>query len=125
MHVWAVEHAAALREAGAAERALPNAVLQPGTRIVVEGDSVRLERMDELLVVGLPIDLNAASAAALQAIPGLGPRRAQAIVDDRVANGPFSSIDALERVSGVGPKTVEQLRPFVTATPAQPAALRP
>ena len=112
---------AALREAGLPPGSHPDAVLQPGTRVVVEDGGVRLERMDDLLVIGLPIDINDASATALEAIPGLGPIRARAIVDHRRERGPFSSVDALEGVHGLGPHTVEKLRPFVTATPAQPA----
>ncbi len=89
--------------------------LEPGTRLVVEHGSWRAEAMDELLVVGLPIDVNRASAAALQAVPGLGETRSAAIVAEREANGAFDSVDDLTRVHGIGPATVEKLRPFVTA----------
>ncbi len=114
---------AALRAAGAPAGSRPDAVLEPGTRVIVEKNSIRLERMDDLLVIGLPIDINAASASALQAIPGLGTARARAIVDHRAAQGPYPSVEALEQVHGLGPRTVEQVRPFVTATPVSPAAL--
>jgi competence ComEA-like helix-hairpin-helix protein len=117
--------AAALREAGAPDRATPDAVLSAGTRVVVDGDSVLLERMDELLVVGLPLDLNVASASALEAIPGLGAKRARSIVEDRAAHGPYETIGDLERVRGLGPKTVERMRPFVTTTRDLPAAPSP
>ncbi len=49
-----------------------------------------------------PVDLNHASATQLQTLPGIGPVLAQRIVDDRDANGPFSSVSDLTRVSGVG-----------------------
>ena len=104
------------------EEGLVDAVLEPGTRLVVEADAegalrVRLEPMDQLLVVGLPVDVNTASATALDAIPGVGPSRAQAIVSERERNGPYESVDALDRVRGIGPATVESLRPFVTVGP--------
>ncbi len=52
------------------------------------------------------VNINAANASALQALPGIGPSKAEAIVADRTANGPFASCLDLERVRGVGPATV-------------------
>jgi competence ComEA-like helix-hairpin-helix protein len=61
------------------------------------------------------IDINAASAAELDVLPGLGPRLAERIADDRAARGPFASVDDLARVPGVGERLVEQIRPFAVA----------
>lgn len=104
----------ALKAAGASTVGVVDAELASGIRVVLADGAVRLEPMDELLVVGLPVDANRATAAALQAIPGLGPARAQAIVDERLARGPFLTIDDLKRVRGIGPATVAKLRPFIT-----------
>jgi len=60
------------------------------------------------------VDLNSATVAQLEALPGIGPSKAQAIVDER-KNGKFASIDDLERVKGIGPAIVAQLRDRVTA----------
>jgi competence protein ComEA len=60
-----------------------------------------------------PIDLNRASAADLETLPGIGPATAAAIVDDRERNGPFSSVDDLERVPGIGPSKLGAIRDFV------------
>lgn len=60
-----------------------------------------------------PVDLNAASADELTALPRIGPALAERIVDDREANGPYASIDALDRVPGIGRRTIERLRPHV------------
>ncbi|MEC8423352.1 MAG: ComEA family DNA-binding protein [Myxococcota bacterium] len=111
---------AALAAAGAGGRDVADAVIRGGTRVVVDGDSVSLHTMDELLVVGLPIDINQASAAALEALPGLGPARAAAIVSERIAAGPYADVDALQRVRGIGPGTVARLRPFLVAESPKP-----
>jgi len=106
---------AALRAAGVEELAdIPDAGLDPGTRIVLTGTSYRLESMERPLVVGLPIELNQASESTLESIPGVGQTTAAAIVLEREQGGLFSSVDDLQRVKGIGPKTVEDLRPFVT-----------
>ena len=55
-----------------------------------------------------PIDLNTATAAELETLPGVGPATAAAIVDDRTRNGPFATVDDLDRVSGIGPAKLEQ-----------------
>lgn len=65
------------------------------------------------VVRAVTIDLNRASVGDLQALPGVGAVRAEAIVLDRVRNGTFASVDDLVRVDGVGPETLERLRPFV------------
>lgn len=61
------------------------------------------------------IDLNTASAAELDLLPGIGPALAARIIEDRAAHGPFRSLDDLDRVSGIGPKTVAKLAPFAKA----------
>jgi competence protein ComEA len=60
-----------------------------------------------------PIDVNRASASELQRLPGIGPKMAQRIIDERT-RAPFKSVDELRRVSGIGAKTLERLRPYVT-----------
>ena len=67
----------------------------------------------QLLTLGLPIDLNRATAEDLDAIPGLGPALAQRIIDYRQAHGPFKKIEDLREVSGVGPQNLEKLKPYL------------
>ncbi|MBE6469585.1 MAG: ComEA family DNA-binding protein [Coriobacteriaceae bacterium] len=60
------------------------------------------------------VNINAATAEELTDLPGVGPATARAIVEDRTANGPFSSPEDLMRVSGIGEKRFERLRDRVT-----------
>jgi len=105
----------AIRAAGGDPTGMVDATVEPGTQLVVGEGGWRAERMDELLVVGLPVDINSASATALSAVPGIGDARARAIIAERQADGPFASVDELARVKGIGPATVESLRPFLVA----------
>jgi competence protein ComEA len=61
----------------------------------------------------LRLDLNKASVGELMALPGIGQVRARAIIAWRDANGPFGRVDDLDRVRGIGPATLDRLRPFV------------
>lgn len=60
-----------------------------------------------------PIDLNNATLAELETLPGVGPVLAQRILDHRTTNGRFSSVDELRDVSGIGDKTFADLAPRV------------
>jgi len=59
------------------------------------------------------INVNTADAAELEELPGIGEVLSQAIVDYRAENGPFSSVDELEDVSGIGPSILEDVRDLV------------
>ncbi|NVM97946.1 ComEA family DNA-binding protein [Arthrobacter sp. SDTb3-6] len=61
------------------------------------------------------VDLNTATAAQLDALPGVGPVLAGRIVAWRTDHGPFTSVDALDAVSGIGAKLLANIRPLVTA----------
>lgn len=61
-----------------------------------------------------PIDLNRASQAELETIPGIGPVKAAAIVARRAQAGPFTALEDLLEVDGIGPATLEAIRPYVT-----------
>jgi len=64
---------------------------------------------------GVPtlIDINQATVADLDRLPGVGPSTAQAIVDHRTRNGPFASVDDLLAVRGIGPAKLAELRALV------------
>ncbi len=90
--------------------------LASGTKVVVEKDGkFKLASMSgaQLLTLGLRIDLNQASAADLEALPGIGPALAKRILDYRLAHGPFKNMAELEQVSGIGPSNLEKLKPYL------------
>ena len=62
-----------------------------------------------------PLNLNTASLTQLDALPGLGPARAAAILQYREQHGPFASADDLAKVPGLGPAAVTRLRGYLTA----------
>jgi competence protein ComEA len=63
---------------------------------------------------GTLVNINTASATELETLSGVGEVIAAAIVDYRTQNGPFTSVDQLEDVSGIGPATMEEIRDSVT-----------
>ncbi|NVB42041.1 helix-hairpin-helix domain-containing protein [Pseudenhygromyxa sp. WMMC2535] len=68
------------------------------------------------------VDVNAASAEELTSLPGIGPKRAAAIIAAR----PFARVDELTRVRGVGPKTLARVRARArVGVPADPAPALP
>ncbi|MEM9661746.1 MAG: ComEA family DNA-binding protein [Planctomycetota bacterium] len=72
---------------------------------------VRLSASDS---IAARIAVNTATAEELDLLPGIGPVYAQRIVEERAANGHFTSTDDLQRVRGIGPKTAAKLGPLVT-----------
>lgn len=93
---------------------------------VLPGGRLRMGWMAgaDLLTLGLPMPINSASAEELEAIPGIGPAMALAIVADRVRSGPFKSVRDLDRVKGIGPKKAAGLEGIISCSP-WPAAEAP
>jgi competence protein ComEA len=95
--------------------------------LLVDGQQVYVARVGEAAPLaatadgpaspGAPtplVDLNTASATELDDLPGIGPTTAEAIIDHRERNGPFTSVDDLLDVRGIGDAKLEQLRDRVT-----------
>ncbi len=98
-------------------------------RILSDGEQIYVPDVDEVNLDGAPtpagapasgqdtvagrLDLNSADVMALDTLPGVGPSTAAKIIADRESNGPFASVDDLQRVSGIGPKRIEELRALV------------
>jgi competence protein ComEA len=112
---------------GALANADPNALnlaapLTDGDRIAVPaagaasapaGHSHAPSAAGDVGVAG-PVDVNAATAAELDTLPGIGPATAAAIVEHREDNGPFLTVDDLDGVPGIGTAKLEAIRDLVT-----------
>lgn len=69
------------------------------------------------------LNLNTVSKDELVALPGIGPSKAQAILDYRNQNGPFKSVDEIRKVKGIGEKLFQQIKPeLVVGTVPRTAA---
>lgn len=108
----------ALRTAGGPASAAPaSQTLASGSRVEIDKDGrCHVSRMAgaRLLTLGLAIDLNHATPEDLEALPGIGPVLAGRIVAHRQKHGPFRHVDDLQQVPGIGPKNLEQIRPYLT-----------
>ena len=71
------------------------------------------------------VNLNTATKEELIALPGIGPAKAQAILDYRAQHGGFKSVEELKDVKGIGAKRFERLRGELTITPVKTAARAP
>jgi competence protein ComEA len=81
-----------------------------------QGNLIEIERA-EPLSARFTIDINAADSPELAQLPRIGPTLSRRIVESRRADGPFANHDDLRRVRGIGPKTLEQIRPYLRPMP--------
>ncbi len=94
--------------------------------LLAAGDSAleEQERRSRPLAEGETIDPNLASAEELDRLPGVGAAKALRIVQEREENGLFAGVEDLERVRGLGPGSVERLRPHLRVSAAPGGARR-
>jgi competence protein ComEA len=81
---------------------------------VVDAPAPPYAQWDAAIRQARTLNLNRASAAELERLPEIGPSLARRIVEHRQAHGPFSRAEDLQQVPGIGPKTFEALKDYVT-----------
>jgi comEA protein len=92
-----------------------------GTAVVAEKGSPSAQSATEGKVAEIKadkampknVDINSADKEQLVALPGIGPKTAEAIMTYRKENGNFKSVEELTKVKGVGDKTLEKIRPYL------------
>lgn len=97
-------------------------VLEDGEQIDIpfgEGASIVIPTPGEEIVTSSTelININTASQAELESLPGIGPTTAVKIIDYREANGPFLNPEDIINVSGIGPGTYERIKDLITVGP--------
>lgn len=96
-------------------------------RVLTDGEQLHIAAMGETAAptgaTGAPaasgqasggtVNINAASQAELETLPGIGPVKAQAIIAHRTQHGPFARIEDIQNVTGIGEKTFESLKSLI------------
>ena len=97
-------------------------VLTKDRRMAISVDNARRLTIESgplsirsLWILGRPIPANQATAEDLDRLPGIGPGLAQRIVAYREEHGPFPDLESLKEVKGIKEKTLEKIRPYLTA----------
>lgn len=83
-----------------------------GSRYTIETE--RFAAASEMIPERVVININTANAETLTALPGIGPALAQRILDYRTEHGPFSTLEDLKKVSGIGEGKLAELRDCAT-----------
>jgi competence protein ComEA len=76
-------------------------------------------------VVRFQVDVNTAEYSELIQLPGVGEKLAQKIMEEREVRGPFQEVEDLRSVRGIGPKSLEKLRPFLRPPRGSPRSTSP
>jgi competence protein ComEA len=101
--------------------AIPAAAQQPAPAKADKPVATRAARPS--VTSTAPVNLNTATQAQLEALPGIGPKAAELILDYRKKNGNFKKLEDLMNVKGIGEKSFLKLKPLLTVTEKAPSGL--
>ena len=107
----AVQAAGGFAPGAEAEKINLAALLEDGQQVDVPGV------VDTSHINAGRVNINTASTSELDALPGVGPTTAQAIVDYRLQNGSFQFIQDIQKVPGIGPATYDRIKDYITIEP--------
>ncbi|MDI6731813.1 MAG: helix-hairpin-helix domain-containing protein [Candidatus Margulisbacteria bacterium] len=93
-------------------------IVKDGQKIIVPGKQIMADRVSGnqgirgsgTLSLNAKVNLNSATEKELQKIPGVGPSTAKKIIDYRTTNGPFTKLDDLMKVKGIGKGKYEKMK---------------
>lgn len=85
-----------------------------------QGKLVEIDRA-EPLTARFEVDINTADRSELMQLPGIGQKLAHRIIESRQTAGPFADNDDLLRIEGIGPKSLKEIRPFLSPKPSSTA----
>ena len=85
-----------------------------GREMPTKEGTIDLQSMNNTKTVDGLVNINTASGEELNTLPGIGPTTALKIIDYRIKNGGFSTIDEIMNVSGIGPATFEGIKDLIT-----------
>ena len=114
---WGARTQAAIEAAGGVSKNAEMSLVNPA-QILTDGDQVRIPSKeissnsatpDQTIKSGQRINLNSATQAQIESLPGVGPKMAERILKAR----PFSSLKDLDAVKGIGPSMLKKLEPLV------------
>ena len=91
----------------------------------VESSGVERPRRPEATLRPAALDVDRATAADFERLPWIGPSLAARIVADRERRGAFGTPEGLDRVPGIGPRTLERIRPFFATPPPAADSISP
>lgn len=116
----AIKRAGGLKDGLIIDRTFHHVRLKNGEKITArrisrEMGGVSIERMDpkKFIILSIPIDVNTATLEDLLAVPGVGPRIAQRIINYRERNEGFSAIEELKGVKGIGKVKYERIKEYI------------
>lgn len=95
-----------------------NSVIDNGTGVEVSmrGEGINISRFEMSafyrISLGIPLSLSEESREGLMAVPGIGPRLADNIIEERNRRGGLMTVKDLEHVKGVGPNFLRDIRPY-------------
>jgi competence protein ComEA len=101
--------------------AIPAAAQQPAAATADKPAAARASKPSATATA--PVNLNTATQAQLEALPGIGPKAAELILDYRNKNGGFKKVEDLMNVKGIGEKSFLKLKPLLSVTDKTPSGL--